>query len=203
MGRGYELKLINDYKFDETVSALQKCVRRGREFDACYWAAILYKSGFSKYLARRLRVIAHEDVGIANPQALLLANQLYQDSTYRKVDKKFEESQERSDGFLQYANLIVLMCRGKKTRMADEITNLIFEEIEKNASSRELEELFLDVHTDKGKSKYGRWDSQDPEKRRVRIRKWFSTWSRLENEWKGRNPYKQMLKKLWGYYEKS
>ncbi len=35
----YEIKLINDYTFDEVASALQKCIRRNLEYEACYWAS--------------------------------------------------------------------------------------------------------------------------------------------------------------------
>lgn len=77
MGQGYELKLILGYEFDQCASALQKSVRRGLEFEACFWATVFYKSGFRGYLSRRLQKICHEDIGVANPQALILANQLY------------------------------------------------------------------------------------------------------------------------------
>ena len=197
---GYELKMIQGFKFDEVTSALQKCIRRGKEFDACYWASVIYKSGYSLYLARRLRTIAHEDVGIANPQALILANQLYQDSTYKRTVKKYEEHQLSGDGFLPYANLIILMCRRTRTRLADEITNLIFDGIDKGDLRLEMEDDYCDPHTDKGKLKYGRWDEGTSEDRKRRVKLWFSNWGKLENEASQKevsNLYKKMLNKLW------
>jgi len=199
---GFEPKLIEGYKFDETVSALQKCIRRGIEFDAVFFAAIIYKSGFSMYLARRLRIIAHEDIGIANPQALILANQLSQDATYKKIDKKYEGQQSGTDGFLPYANLILFLCRNQKSRISDEVSNLIFDGIEKGDLRITINDDFIDPHSDRGKLRFGRWDQGSREERQSRMKLWFDRWSILDNEIPYRdlpNPYHELLKSLWGY----
>ena len=53
----------------DTVSAFQKSIR-GSEVDAAiYYLAKLIKSGDLEGLIRRLRVIAYEDIGLANPPA--------------------------------------------------------------------------------------------------------------------------------------
>jgi len=202
---GFEPKLIEGYKFDETVSALQKCIRRGLEFDSVFFAAIIYKSGFSMYLARRLRIIAHEDIGIANPQALLLANQIYQDATYKRTDKKHEGAQSGTDGFLPYANLILFLCRSPKSRIADEVTNLAFDAIDKGDLRLTINNDFIDPHSDRGKMRFGRWNQGDRQARHDRMKLWFDRWSVLDNEIPYRelpNPYHDLVKQLWGY-EKS
>lgn len=54
----------------DTVSAFQKSIR-GSEVDAAiYYLAKLLKSGDLEGIIRRLRVIAYEDIGLANPQAV-------------------------------------------------------------------------------------------------------------------------------------
>src|SRR4051812_12316659 len=54
--------------FDEAASAFQKAIRRGQEEDALRWAAELHRSGFTKYVWRRVFVMLSEDVGLAEPQ---------------------------------------------------------------------------------------------------------------------------------------
>jgi replication-associated recombination protein RarA len=197
----FEPHLKGDYKWDEVTSSLQKSIRRGKEFDACFWAAILYKSGFSGYLGRRLRVIAHEDVGVANPQALILANQLWLENTYKARDKKYESQQFSGDGLLPYFNLIVILCRGEKTRMGDELINLIQDGIEKWDLHLEIPEYAIDPHTERGRAKYGYWESGTKEESHNRIKLWFDKFAMLINEWRGYNPYKEELKEKWGYYD--
>jgi len=197
----YEPQLMNGYKFDEVASALQKCVRRGLEFDACYFAAIFYKSGFRGYLSRRLQVIAHEDIGIANPQALILANQLYLDEIYKQKDKeRYQKTKLSGDGLLSFINVVIIMCRGEKTRMGDELVNILQDGIDKGDLRLEVPEYAIDPHTDKGKEIWGRWESGTLKESQTRIKNWFDSWSLLVNEWKGFNPYHEILKRLWGYY---
>lgn len=199
----YEPQLIHGYKFDECVSALQKSIRRGKEFDACFWASILYKSGFRGYLSRRLQTISHEDIGVANPQALILVNQLYLDEIYKQKDKeRYQKTKLSGDGLLPFINVIVIMCRGEKTRMGDELVNLLQDGLEKGDLHLEIPEYAIDPHTDKGKEIYGEWESGTKEQSQKRIKLWFTVWAKLSNEWKEQNPYKDILKKLWGFYNK-
>lgn len=199
----FEPKLKNGHKFDEVASALQKSIRRGDEWQAMYWASILYKSGYSLYLKRRLAVIVHEDIGIANPIALILANQLKLEATVKMRDKKYEGQEFSGDGILPIVNLILIACRGKKTRVADELINLMFDKIDKYDFRIEVPEYAIDPHTDKGREIYGYWESGTREESHKRIKKWFDEWAKLENEASEEevpNPYKEKLKKLWGYY---
>lgn len=63
----------------DCVSALQKSLR-GSDVDASlYWLARLIHSGAElESIARRILVTAAEDVGLADPQALIIANAAYQ-----------------------------------------------------------------------------------------------------------------------------
>lgn len=202
----FDPKLKGGYKFDEVASALQKCVRRGLEREASFWAMILFKSGFSGYLKRRLAVIIHEDVGVANPIALIMANQLYADGTTKKVDKKYESASFRGDDFLPIVNAIVIACRGKKTRIGDELINLLQDGIDKWGDMLEMPEYAIDPHTDRGKEKHGYWESGTREQSQTRIKNWFDKWAMLDNEATEEelpNPYKEELKTKWGYYDAS
>ena len=63
------------YYLDEVISALQKEVRRGKEYEAVFWAVEL-ESFNPKALWNRLKVIASEDVGVAEPHAPLIISAL-------------------------------------------------------------------------------------------------------------------------------
>ncbi len=59
----------------DTISAFIKCVRNSDPDAAVYWLARMLAAGEDPlFVARRLVILASEDVGNANPNALLLAN---------------------------------------------------------------------------------------------------------------------------------
>ncbi len=59
----------------DIISALIKSVRGSDPDAAVYWLARLIEGGEDpKFIARRLCILAAEDIGLANPNALLLAN---------------------------------------------------------------------------------------------------------------------------------
>ncbi len=200
---GYRPKLIHEYELDEVVSALQKCVRRGLERDAVYWAAIMYKSGFSKYLMRRLATIAHEDIGISNPVILVYANQLKMDAEGKKVSSEKEKATTGMDGFLPVVNFIVICCRSLKTRIADELANLVWEQIDSGIDLPEIPEIARDPHTQRGKQEFGRWNEGTAEDEMFKVRLWYDYWSLLKNEDGDNNIYREELKERWGYYGES
>ena len=107
----FHLKTQKDYDFFEVTSALQKTIRRGREREALYWAMELLP-GFEFYLWRRLKIITNEDIGIANPQLIILIQTL--------ADQYFELRRRGDMGcLLMLSNAILSMCRAKKSRIAD------------------------------------------------------------------------------------
>lgn len=62
----------------DLISALIKSIRGSDADAAVYWLARLLKAGEDvKFIARRLLISAAEDIGLANPNALLLANQTF------------------------------------------------------------------------------------------------------------------------------
>ena len=59
----------------DIISAFIKSVRGSDPDAAIYWLARLIAGGEDpKFIARRLAILASEDIGLANPNALLLAN---------------------------------------------------------------------------------------------------------------------------------
>lgn len=63
----------------DVISAFIKSVRGSDPNAAVYWLARMLDGGEDiKFIARRLIILASEDIGLANPNALLLANNCFQ-----------------------------------------------------------------------------------------------------------------------------
>lgn len=71
-----------DYHYD-TISAFIKSVRGSDPNGALYWLARMIEAGEDpKFIARRLIILASEDIGNADPQALVLATAAFTAVTY-------------------------------------------------------------------------------------------------------------------------
>jgi putative ATPase len=71
-----------DYHYD-TISAFIKSVRGSDPNAALYWLARMIEAGEDpKFIARRLIILASEDIGNADPQALVLATAAFTAVTY-------------------------------------------------------------------------------------------------------------------------
>ncbi len=69
---------VGDYHYD-TISAFIKSVRGSDPDAAIYWLAVMLEGGEKpEFIARRLIILASEDVGNADPQALIIANAGFQ-----------------------------------------------------------------------------------------------------------------------------
>jgi putative ATPase len=63
----------------DIISAFIKSIRGSDPNAAIYWLARMVEGGEdAKFIARRLIILASEDIGLANPNALLLANSTFQ-----------------------------------------------------------------------------------------------------------------------------
>jgi putative ATPase len=63
----------------DIISAFIKSVRGSDPNAAVYWLARMLEGGEDiKFIARRLVILAAEDIGLANPNALLLATNCFQ-----------------------------------------------------------------------------------------------------------------------------
>lgn len=133
------LKTAGGYPMGEVASALQKCIRRGLEKEAVFWAQEL-ESSFRNYVWKRLAVIAHEDIGVADVEAIL-----FFDLCRRQY---FEFIEAGSWEYYPLINAVVYLCRAKKTRVADDLGVLIYQ----NEDFRlEIPDFALDMHTDRGR----------------------------------------------------
>lgn len=72
----YDKKGENHY---DTISAFIKSIRGSDPQAAVYWLARMLLAGEDiKFIARRMIILASEDIGLANPTALVLANNCFQ-----------------------------------------------------------------------------------------------------------------------------
>lgn len=143
--KGFELKTRNGYKLDETVSALQKEIRRGNELMSSYWAFELNDSGFWRYCFRRLQVIAGEDIGLANPQAMILVSSTYSSLLAQERVKKVMQVDNNILGFV-----VAYMARSKKSRHVDYLGGVILKRKEQGWKP-EIPDYAIDEHTERGR----------------------------------------------------
>jgi len=157
-------KTINGYEPFEVVSALQKMIRRGKEFEAVYWAMELEASGNWSWLWKRLMIIAVEDIGLADPQTVILVKNLW--DTYVKI-------REMGKGRPPEGNILVMavlaLCKAKKNREADDLA-FVMGQLRKEGLRLPMPDVAIDEHTRRGKA-MGRDDNF-----------WFQEASRLKGK---------------------
>lgn len=133
------------YALDELVSALQKCIRRGMEEEALFFAYEMAE-GYDDYLWRRLLIIASEDIGIADNFAAVLVGQLYANS---RVVIGSGKKQELADSE-QIAHAVLYLCRTQKNRYVDDYANYVALRRERGWRP-EIPDFALDQHTERGR----------------------------------------------------
>ncbi len=189
--KGWELRMIdNCCKFDEAASSLQKMIRRGKEYEACWWAYLFHQSRYGDYLWRRLSIICSEDVGNGDPQTAILLNSLR--NSWERLHKRIKEP--ILDKFLFFVQAILYMCRAKKSRENDSLSNLIDEHWKQGKRLR-IPLVAVDPHCLRGKRRWGRFGAKDG-KEKLRIKKWFSEWGKITNK-AYPDKWEEKLKELW------
>lgn len=188
----YQISLIDNYQFDEVASALQKCVRRNLEYEACWFANILHQSGYHKYMWRRLLIIASEDIGNATPDTAVLVNALHQN--YQMAISA--ANRQKNDALTFAFQAIIYMCRATKTRETDSLVNLIRTEYEQG-KRLEVPDFALDMHSKRGRQIHGSWQQGTQQEIDERHRKWFDEFAKVEPD-SGEDRYVAKLRKLKG-----
>jgi replication-associated recombination protein RarA len=163
------------YEFDELLSALQKDIRRGNEYEAVFWAVEL--EGFNhKALWNRLRIIASEDIGIANPVAPLVIDVL-EEEYYNFKGKKGDPHR------LFLVNAVLYLARSPKSRMVDDLLNVVYGEIQHEDKRLPIPDYALDRHTERGRKMGRGWEH------------FFTEGNKVNNE-PIENPYTPRAKEL-------
>lgn len=139
------LKTPGGYLNSECTSAMQKCIRRGIQEEALFWATELDLAGYGAYVWKRLRIIASEDIGLADPNLCVQVRVLYENWVEQRKKKEDRSLADRL--FLVHA--ILLCVRAKKSRMVDTALITMYES---ERPKLEIPDFALDMHTTKGRA---------------------------------------------------
>lgn len=176
--------------FDEATSALIKSIRRGLEYEACYWAYLLYVSGYAAYVFRKLSLAASEDIGGGDDFSAILVSSLR--SSWEVAHKQLKDN--TLDKFLFIVQAVLHLCRAKKSRECDSLANLL-EEHWKQGKRLTVPTYAIDPHCQRGKELHGRFGSMDGEQER--ISHWFNTWSLVTNKANYPDKWQKELEQIW------
>jgi replication-associated recombination protein RarA len=171
----YKVTTVNGHLLPEVVSALQKCIRRGQVDDTLYWAVDLYMTGYDEYAWKRLRIMASEDVGPAEPNQPATIAALY--ATYSDLKKKKDEA--HAPQRLQFVHAVILLATARKNRVVDHA--LVHHFGNHAVLKRDIPEYALDKHTARGK-RMGRGAAH-----------FFAEGIKLENV-SGDDPYRELAR---------
>ena len=145
-----KLQTRNGYNLQEVISGFQKYVRRGMEREALYFGSEVDLSGYGEYLWKRIRVIASEDIGIADPIVASAIQMMYQ--TFKQLKEKATHYSHPDR--VVTMNAILMLVRAKKSRMTDHANWVFYRMDRKDPKNRiELADFCIDKHTKAGKEK--------------------------------------------------
>jgi replication-associated recombination protein RarA len=171
----YKVTTVNGHLLPEVVSALQKCVRRGLVDDALYWAVDMYLTGYDEYCWKRLRIMASEDVGPAEPHLPATVDVLYR--TYSDLKKKNDEAHAPQRLMLVHAAIV--LAQAHKNRVVD---HALIHHFGNHAKlKRPIPDCALDKHTAAGR-RLGRGAHH-----------FCAEGIKLENE-RGEDPYRELAR---------
>jgi hypothetical protein len=132
------------YPLDEIVSALQKEIRRGHEQEAAWWALELCHSGEIVRCWRRLCVIAAEDIGPGDPEAL---------RQFGVALAMYREAHYGSGAHIITVYAVLVLARAKKNREANMLTTVL-ERMRDAGEKLPVPEYALDNHTERGRGRF-------------------------------------------------
>src|SRR5713101_2392824 len=112
---GWKPQLKSGVPYDEVISGLQKMIRRGKEREALILAQEMFDNGYHAAVARRLMIIACEDISLANPEVV---SQVYSLCMGYLIAKKDSPS-GRVEPLALYMS-IILLARSPKNRECDD-----------------------------------------------------------------------------------
>lgn len=145
-----EVQTPGGYRCGEVASAMQKCIRRGLADDSLYWATELDLAGFGEYVFKRLKIIASEDIGLADNAAAPLVTALYHHWTAQRKKDDTKHAPERL--FLVHA--VLYLAAAQKSRKVDHALIVMYEG---PRDKRPIPDFALDRHTTRGRAAKRAW----------------------------------------------
>jgi hypothetical protein len=154
----YVLRLKDNSLLSEAISGLQKAIRRNMEAEALVLALGLYDSNYGMALAKRIPVVATEDISLADPAAVAQACTL----CMMWITLKKEAGKDRNPDCLPLMMAVMLLCRADKSREVDNACVVIREEQKRGTGDHPMDvieryhDLIVDSHTAAGSAKLRR-----------------------------------------------
>jgi hypothetical protein len=115
-GAPFKPKTLSGVPYDECISGLQKMIRRGKEKEALILMQELCSSGYPAAVARRLMIIAVEDIGLANPAVVAQVCTLCMGYLALKKDMGANRDPEPLAIYMS----VMLLARSPKNRETDD-----------------------------------------------------------------------------------
>lgn len=133
------------------VSAVQKCIRRGLEREAMQFAVEMARTSkpYFSWVCNRIEICAHEDIGLADPQAVLFAAQAIDQA------RRFFKPDRQGECMIMVGNAIRILCRAQKSREGDHYQAVCMLRSEMDSSAPPVPDFAYDRHTAEGR-KLGR-----------------------------------------------
>jgi replication-associated recombination protein RarA len=130
----------------EVISAIQKYIRRGMEAEAFELACEMIETskGYTTWLFNRLQVISHEDIGLANPQLLILVA-----TCCEQADRLYKPDKTGPVKMI-VGTMIRAMCRSPKSREGDHFMGIAMRH-KRQGVATEIQEWTHDHHSHKGR----------------------------------------------------
>ncbi|MBA7696464.1 hypothetical protein ES703_105112 [subsurface metagenome] len=183
------LQTPGGYLLDQVRSAIQKALRRGQEEEAAYWAMEMIEGKFWRYLLKTLQCVSLEDIGLADPLAIVITTAVKEAVEFKIEKKDIASFPTEAIGFL-----ILYLARAKKNREGDDFIEYIKAK-RKVGWKLEVPEVALDAHCKRGRQRL-RETGIDPEE------EFYLRGSKLKNEVviEG-NKYRKRILEVYGLKE--
>ena len=137
-----EITTKKGYDFYEISSAFQKSIRRGLEKQSLFFAFEIYSSGYSKYIWKRMLIIASEDIGLADNSVAVQVNALFN-------SWQFINQTGANGSSVPFVHAVMILARAKKSRIVDHAKIYAM----KTDDNIPIPDYAFDMHTRKGKIK--------------------------------------------------
>ncbi len=144
-------RTINNLGVFEVMSAMQKHIRRGEEREAMHCSCEMghTSKAFFTMMCNRLEIISHEDVGLANPEAVMFT------ATAIEQARRHYHAEKRGNWRMMVGNAIRMLCRSAKSREGDHFQAAVGQAALLDAKAPTIPDYAFCMHTARGK-KQGR-----------------------------------------------
>lgn len=144
---GYKMITMNGYCYYAAMSAFQKSIRRCNEPQTVFWGIELYDSNFEAHVWNRLLIIAHEDIGLAEPGFTQKTLAYKEAHDYLKLKRPKKVSKK-----LVFLQCLIEFARAKKSRYTDLAYSVYWSKHQERAETMQIPDYAYDMHTVKGKT---------------------------------------------------